>query len=127
MDEVKEKYVKVKRHNQNKPVVVYSGSMIQQNHGEKPFGHGYVLWDLPTRKHTHHEVSNDYGYYTIEVRDGECVSDLTRLPKKARLRVKVYNTTASETKEIIADIRKRTSISDLNVTRCDAISEAKKF
>ena len=127
MDEVREKYVKVKRHNQNKPVVVYSGSMIQQNHGEKPFGHGYVLWDLPSREHTHHEVHNEYGYYTVEVRDGECVSDLSKLPKKARLRVKVYNTTATETKEIIADIRKRTSISDLNVTRCDAISEAKKF
>jgi DNA repair exonuclease SbcCD ATPase subunit len=125
--EDKTTYIKVKRHNANKPVVVYSGSMIQQNHGEKPQGHGYVLWDLPKREHTHHEVHNDYGYYTIEVRDGECVSDLDRLPKKARLRVKVYNTTATETKEIIADIRKRTSISDLNVTRCDAISEAKKY
>ena len=127
MDEVKEKYVKINRHNQNKPVVIYSGSMIQQNHGEKPFGHGYVLWDIPNRTHSHHEVKNDYGYYTIEVRDGNCVSDLSKLPKKARLRVKVYNTTATETKEILADIRKRTSITDLNVTRCDAISEAKKF
>ncbi len=125
--EDKEKYVKIKRHNSNKPVVVYSGSMIQQNHGEKPFGHGYVLWDLKNNDHVHHQVHNDYGYYTIEVRDGKCVSDLSKLPNKARLRVKVYNTTATETKEIIADIRKRTSISDLNVTRCDAISEAKKF
>ena len=125
--EDKEKYVKIKRHNSNKPVVVYSGSMIQQNHGEKPYGHGYVLWDLKTNEHTHYDVHNDYGYYTIEVRDGECVSDLTKLPNKARLRVKVYNTTATETKEIIAEIRKKTSISDLNVTRCDAISEAKKF
>lgn len=125
--EDKENYIKIKRHNQDKPVVVYSGSMIQQNHGEKPYGHGYVLWDIPTRTHTHKEIQNDYGYYTIVVRDGKCVSDLTALPKKARLRVKVYNTTASETKEVIAHIRKQTSISDLNVTRCDAISEAKKF
>lgn len=122
-----ENYIKVKRHNTNKPVVVYSGSMIQQNHGEKPFGHGYVLWDVANRTHEHHEVVNDYGYYTIEVRDGKCVSDLSKLPKKARLRVKVFNTTATETKEIIAEIRKQTSITDLNVTRCDAISEAKKF
>ena len=49
--ETKEVYVKVKRHNSNKPVVVYSGSMIQQNHGEKPDGHGYVLWDIPKREH----------------------------------------------------------------------------
>ena len=125
--EDKEKYIKIKRHNANKPIVVYSGSMIQQNHGEKPFGHGYVLWDLPTKEHNHREVHNEYGYYTIEVRDGKCVSDLDKLPNKARLRVKVYNTTATETKEIIADIRKRTSINDLNVTRCDAISEAKKY
>ena len=127
MDEVKEKYIKITRHNQNKPVIIYSGSMIQQNHGEKPYGHGYVLWDIPSRKFEHHEVKNDYGYYTIEVRDGECVSDLSKLPKKARLRVKVFNTTATETKEIIAEIRKKTNITDLNVTRCDAISEAKKF
>ena len=120
-------YVKIKRHNGEKPVVVYSGSMIQQNHGEKPKGHGYVLWDVKSRTHIHREVFNEYGYYTIEVRDGKCVSDLTQLPKKARLRVKVFNTTATETKEIIAEIRKKTSITDLNVTRCDAISEAKKF
>lgn len=126
-DEVQIRYVKVKRHNPNKPVVVYSGSMIQQNHGEKPNGHGYVLWDLKSREFKHHEVKNEYGYYTIEVRDGKCVSDLNLLPKKARLRVKVYNTTATETKEILADIRKKTNITDLNVTRCDAISEAKKF
>ena len=125
--EDKENYIKIKRHNGQKPVVVYSGSMIQQNHGEKPFGHGYVLWDLKSRTHTHKEVFNEYGYYTIEVRDGKCVSDLDKLPKKARLRVKVFNTTATETKEIIAEIRKKTSITDLNVTRCDAISEAKKF
>lgn len=125
--EEKQNYIKITRHNKNKPVVVYSGSMIQQNHGEKPYGHGYVLWDIPSRKHTHHEVENDYGYYTIEVRDGKCVSDLSKLPKKARLRVKVFNTTATETKEIIAEIRRKTNITDLNVTRCDAISEAKKF
>ena len=125
--ENKEAYVKVTRHNSEKPVVVYSGSMIQQNHGELPFGHGYVLWDLNKRVHEQHDVHNDYGYYTVTIRDGKCVSDLSKLPNKARLRVKVYNTTATETKEIIAEIRKQTNISDLNVTRCDAISEAKKF
>tara|TARA_A100001037_G_scaffold67550_1_gene59981 strand:+ start:18927 stop:21533 length:2607 start_codon:yes stop_codon:yes gene_type:complete len=125
--ETKEKYVKIRRLNPSKPVVVYSGSMIQQNHGELPRGHGYVLWDVKERKPKHVEVHNDYGYYTITVRDGACVSDLSLLPNKARLRVKVYNTTAAETKQILADIRKHTSITDLNVTRCDAISEAKKF
>jgi hypothetical protein len=125
--EDKEKYIKVIRHNPDKPVVVYSGSMIQQNHGELPSGHGYVLWDLENRTHQHYDVHNEYGYYTVTVRDGKCVSDLSKLPNKARLRVKVYNTTATETKEIIAEIRKQTSITDLNVTRCDAISEAKKF
>jgi len=126
-NETKEKYVKVRRLNPSKPIVVYSGSMIQQNHGELPRGHGYVLWDVKNRKPKHVEVHNDYGYYTIVVRDGACVSDLSLLPKKARLRVKVFNTTAAETKTILADIRKHTSITDLNVTRCDAISEAKKF
>ena len=50
--EDKETYIKVTRHNSEKPVVVYSGSMIQQNHGELPSGHGYVLWDLKNRTAT---------------------------------------------------------------------------
>ena len=51
--ETKEKYVKIRRLNPDKPIVVYSGSMIQQNHGEKPFGHGYVLWDVKKREALH--------------------------------------------------------------------------
>ena len=126
-EEKKTKYVKVTRWNRDKPIVAYSGSMIQQNHGEKPYGHGYVLWDVKSRTGEHHEVKNEYGYYTIEVRNGKCVSDLSSLPKRARLRVKVFNTTAAETKLILADIRKETNITELNVTRCDAISEMKQF
>ena len=123
----KTKYVKVTRWNKDKPVVAYSGSMIQQNHGEKPYGHGYVLWDVKSRTGEHREVKNLYGYYTIEIRNGKCVSDLSLLPNRARLRVKVYNTTAAETKLILADIRKETNITELSVTRCDAISEMKQY
>jgi hypothetical protein len=101
--------------------------MIQQNHGEKPYGHGYGLWDVRSRTGEHHEVKNLYGYYTIEIRNGKCVSDLSLLPNRARLRVKVYNTTAAETKLILADIRKETNITELSVTRCDAISEMKQY
>jgi DNA repair exonuclease SbcCD nuclease subunit len=31
---------------ESKPVIVYAGSMIQQNHGEDLKGHGFLMWDL---------------------------------------------------------------------------------
>ncbi|MFN9981142.1 MAG: hypothetical protein ACK53Y_14545, partial [bacterium] len=32
--------------NENKPIIVYAGSMIQQNHGEELKGNGFLMWDL---------------------------------------------------------------------------------
>ena len=49
--EDKETYIKVTRHNANKPVVVYSGSMIQQNHGEKTIWTWLCIMGFENRKH----------------------------------------------------------------------------
>ena len=55
--EDKEEYIKVKRHNANKPVVVYSGSMIQQNHRSAQKGG----WIQMHNKERHQEMQKICG------------------------------------------------------------------
>ena len=49
----------------------YPGSLVQQDFGEPTFGHGYILWDIPTRSGTLHHVPNPFGSITIEQVDNE--------------------------------------------------------
>lgn len=47
--------------------IVQPSSMIQQDYGESYDKHGYVIWDLETRKHEHIDIPSDYGFYTFKV------------------------------------------------------------
>ena len=40
----------------------YSGSLIQQNFGEDIIDHGYLIWNIKTKKSTHIPVFNPYGF-----------------------------------------------------------------
>ena len=102
---------------EHKPIVRYCGSLIQQNHGESLTGHGYSLWDLKKRSYKHIEIPNDYGYYTIEVNNGKLCTDIKDIPKKARLRVKCFETIASEVKSIISKIKSTTDVTELSYVR----------
>lgn len=104
---------------QFKPCVHYVGSLIQQNHGEGLHGHGYSLWDLQTRTYKFTEVKNDYGYFTIEIHKGLLATDLTNLPKKVRLRMKCYESVASEVKKVLADIKMKTQVVETAYVRMD--------
>ena len=103
----------------HKPCIHYCGSLIMQNHGESLTGHGYSLWDLKTRTYIHYEVPNDYGYFTIDIQKGNLTTDLTDLPKHVRLRVKCYESIASEVKQVIADIKMKTDVIDIAYVRMD--------
>ena len=102
--------------------VAYCGSLVQQNHGEE-IGKGYLLWDVPSRTSEYIEIPNDYGYYTINVDNGKLPIDLSDLPKKARLRVKVSNTTAAELKKCLAVIQHNHGIKEIVVHRTDALKD----
>lgn len=108
--------------NVRKPAVVYSGSLIQQNHGEELKGHGFVYWDLKTLKFKHVEVKNDYGYFTVEVNKGQLITDISTIPKKTTLRIKAFESVATELKSVISEIRKHTEIVDINFLRVDQLS-----
>jgi DNA repair exonuclease SbcCD ATPase subunit len=102
-----------------KPCIHYVGSMIQQNHGEGLHGHGYSLWDLQTRTYKFTELHNDYGYFTVDIQKGNLTTDLTHLPKKVRLRMKCYESVASEVKKVLADIKMKAQVIETAYVRMD--------
>ena len=89
-----------RQHLNKKETISYCGSLVQQNHGEG-LSHGYLLWDVPKRKSEYIEIPNDYGYYTINIDDGK-VPECPDIPQKARLRVRVSNTTPSQLKKAMS-------------------------
>jgi DNA repair exonuclease SbcCD ATPase subunit len=101
-----------------KPIIVYAGSFIQQNHGESPKGHGWCDWNLETNSFTFHEAQNDYGYYTLRVHKGK-VPDYSDMPKNVRLRIFAGDLDQADIKKLIATIRKSHNIVEYKVTNYD--------
>ena len=101
--------------------ICYAGSLIQQNFGETFENHGYVVWDVKTKKHTEHNIKNEHGYYTLIIKDGNIVGNLTEIPKYPRLRLKTTNTTKAQIKEIVTEVRKHAKVQDVIVVKEDKI------
>lgn len=111
----------------SKPAVHYPGSMIQQNHGESIDGHGFSLWDLKSKTYIHTNIPNDYGFFTVEVNKGKLVTDLTNIPKKARVHIKCFESVISEVKAVVADIKKSSLIDEISYGRVPSDEDQKKL
>jgi DNA repair exonuclease SbcCD ATPase subunit/DNA repair exonuclease SbcCD nuclease subunit len=108
--------------NPSEPTIVYVGSLIQQNHGEELKGHGFVFWDLKTKVFKHYEIPNDYGFYTAEISKGKLLTDISDIPKKARLRLKCFESVATEVKSILSLIREKSEVTDVTYVRVDSLN-----
>ena len=108
-----------RQHLNKEETISYCGSLVQQNHGEG-LSHGYLLWDVPKRESRYIEVPNDYGYYTLDI-DSGVVPIVDDMPKKARLRVRVANTSPTELKKALAIIHDKYGVQEMSVTRTDTI------
>jgi DNA repair exonuclease SbcCD ATPase subunit/DNA repair exonuclease SbcCD nuclease subunit len=106
--------------NQSDPIIVYVGSLIQQNHGEELKGHGFVFWDLKTKVFKHFEIPNDYGFYTAEISKGKLLTDISDMPKKARLRLKCFESVATEVKSVLSTIREKSDVTEVAYVRVDS-------
>jgi DNA repair exonuclease SbcCD ATPase subunit len=114
----------------SKPIVVYAGSVVQQNHGEYLENHGYLLWDVKNETFEEFNIHNDYGYLTIDVTNGvipQWVHDElgTKLPKQPRLRVRFQETEAGDIKLVSTELQKMFNISEITVTRQDTLNSMK--
>ena len=108
-----------RQHLNKQETISYCGSLVQQNHGEG-LSHGYLLWDVPKRKSEYIEIPNDYGYYTLDIDNG-ILPNADDMPTKARLRVRVSNTTATELKKALAVIHDKYGVVEMSVTRTDSL------
>jgi DNA repair exonuclease SbcCD ATPase subunit len=113
-----------KRQTLGTPTIAYAGSMIQQNHGESLDKHGYLLWDVQSRTFEEFDISNDYGFYTLDIENG-VVPNVTDMPVKPRLRVRISNTDPTQIKKALTEIKKKYKVEEFTVTRMDTISRQK--
>jgi DNA repair exonuclease SbcCD ATPase subunit len=113
-----------------KPIIAYSSSAIQQNHGEFIEGHGYLLWDVPKRTFTEVDLSNEYGYVTIDIVDNEIPKWVydeinNKLPKYPKIRARFTNTSNTDIKERVIELNKLFQSPEITVTRTDTIGQLK--
>tara|TARA_A100001201_G_scaffold143219_2_gene143950 strand:+ start:235 stop:3384 length:3150 start_codon:yes stop_codon:yes gene_type:complete len=100
--------------------ICYPGSLIQQNFGEAFKHHGYAIWDVKTRKPKFTDISNNYGFYTIDIKDGK-MPEIDDIPKYPRLRLRTKNTTEAEVKTILKQIKKKCRTNDVVIIKQDKI------
>lgn len=55
--------------------IAYVGSLIQQNFGENITKHGFLLWDIPTKTYTEHDVENKFPYYQFKIKSIEDIEN----------------------------------------------------
>jgi len=102
-----------------KPAIRYCGSLIQQKHDEPLTGHGYSFWNLERRDYIQHDIHNDFGFFSVEIDNGIVSTNLTNLPKKARIRFQLTNTEQSEVKKALTNIRQLTEVIESSYQRMD--------
>lgn len=47
--------------------IVYPSSLIQQGFGETVGKHGFLLWDVESKKYEEHDVPSRYGFYQFKI------------------------------------------------------------
>lgn len=91
--------------------IAYSGSLIQQSHGESIKNHGILKWDLINGDHEHIPIKNNYGYCTINIKNG--VIEDTYIPKNARARFVLEKTNKLKFEEILKELKKKYNITEV--------------
>jgi DNA repair exonuclease SbcCD ATPase subunit len=104
----------------------YCGSLIQQGFAEDP-DHGILVWDVETKQSTYHTIENDYGFKTIQVVDGVVQNKMDFVPPKGFVRIKYWNTTLEEIKDIQMDLYKKyPKLKDVKSEKQDTLSALDK-
>ena len=99
-----------------KPIIVYASSLIQQNHGETVDNHGWCMWDVSACTHEFKSLQNNYGYYTLEVKNGKLPFP-TDVPKNVRMRLFTGTLDNSGVKKVVATLRKQYNIIELSINK----------
>lgn len=104
--------------------ILQVGSLIQQNFGESFDKHGCAIWDVKSRTCVFKDFKNEYGHYTIDIKDG-VVPKLTNIPKYPRVRLNISNSTKAQVQAAIVEIKQACKTTDI-VTKRIAIQDEKE-
>lgn len=96
--------------------IAYPSSLIQQNYGESLHNHGYILWDLQEKKGTFHEVTNDYGFITLNLKDNIDVNNIL-FPKKSRILIKDKNNSEEFIHNLKLKVEEKTEIIEWKIKK----------
>jgi len=55
--------------------IAMSSSLIQQDFGEHPTEHGYLIWDVNKKTHVFKEIPTEYGFYTFKINSIEDIEE----------------------------------------------------
>lgn len=56
-------------------LIVYPGSLIQQNYGETVTKHGFAVWDIENGTHEYVDLESDYNLYKFEIKSVEDIAN----------------------------------------------------
>lgn len=105
-----------------KPSIKYSGSLIQQNHGES-LDHGMLVWNLKDKSSEYISIPNDTAFYTVYVENGKYDPIPEILPKNLYLRVRHTNTDQIRLKEIVSQIKSKRTVLEQSIQRINGSKE----
>ena len=80
----------------------------------------YAIWDVKTRKPKFFDIPNNYGFYTIDIKNGK-LPNIDNIPKYPRVRLRTVNTTEAELKTNIKEIKKKSRPKDIIIIKQDKI------
>lgn len=99
--------------------IAYSGSLIQQSFGESQLEHGFIKWDIETKKGKFVRMPNDYAFLTIDIIDNKIVNKIDTYPKFANIRIRHKNTTDDFLLKSHQDLTKKTTILEYHCEKQD--------
>lgn len=109
----------------NGPIVVYPGSLIQQDYGEGILGHKYIIWDVNAVKMTPYEFNSGYAFVTYTFKDDKLVSstmDKNTFVENLRTRFIVENTSDETIQKFLTTLKKKHTIIDTTVNKKISLS-----
>ena len=105
--------------------IAYCGSLIQQGFAEDP-SKGFLLWDLESKSAEFVQVENNYGFKTIELVDGVLQNTLKFVPPLGNVRIKYWNTTLEQIKDLQIELRKKyPNLKEIKAEKQDTLSGEK--
>lgn len=109
-----------KRGKSKTPIIKYSGSSIQQDHGESIDKHGFLEWNVKKREAKLITLPNEFGYYTFYLVNGKCdIPDY--LPKNLRVRIKHENTQLHQLEDFKKQLSEKYRIVELSTQKITTV------